>query len=191
MLRLLFSNQDNSKQLTVITDGIDGQLNIFVTEDPVGDVEYFKLLGIDINAGITYNIGDFKQWCWNNVLTLIGYGEGLNDEGVMYQNIDVTYEYVLTTNVQSLDFPTEGSTQSFTVTSTKQQKLNGQDDGEPQQVGYTTVVNGEGFSKGSNDTTVIAAANETTEQRSGSVTIIPNEGDGSATITLTQSGTTV
>lgn len=38
MLRLLFTNQDNSKQLTVITDGIDSQLNVFVTENTVGDI---------------------------------------------------------------------------------------------------------------------------------------------------------
>ena len=40
MLRLLFTTEDNSKQLTVITDGLDSQLNVFVTENVVGAIEY-------------------------------------------------------------------------------------------------------------------------------------------------------
>ena len=46
MLRLLFTTKDLSKQMTVITDGIDSQMNVFVTENTVGDVEYYKSLGI-------------------------------------------------------------------------------------------------------------------------------------------------
>lgn len=33
MLRLLFTTKDLSKQMTVITDGIDSQMNVFVTEN--------------------------------------------------------------------------------------------------------------------------------------------------------------
>ena len=61
MYRLLFTTKDNLHQLTVITDGIDSQLNVFVTENTVGDVDYFESLGIVIRAGLTYNIGQFKE----------------------------------------------------------------------------------------------------------------------------------
>ena len=57
MLRLLFTTKDLSKQMTVITDGVDSQMNVFVTENTVGDVDYYKSLGIVIKADITYNIG--------------------------------------------------------------------------------------------------------------------------------------
>ena len=73
MLRLLFTTQDKSKQLTVITDGIDSQLNVFVTENTVGDVDYFKSLGIMILPGHVYNIGTLKEWSFNNALILISY----------------------------------------------------------------------------------------------------------------------
>ena len=53
MYRLLFTTKDNLHQLTVITDGIDSQLNVFVTENTVGDVDYFESLGIVIRAGLT------------------------------------------------------------------------------------------------------------------------------------------
>ena len=61
MLRLLFTTKDLSKQMTVITDGVDSQMNVFVTENTVGDVDYYKSLGIVIKAGITYNIGKFIE----------------------------------------------------------------------------------------------------------------------------------
>ena len=52
MLRLLFkTNEEEPKQLTVITDGIDSQLNVFVTENTVGDIDYFESLGIVIEPG--------------------------------------------------------------------------------------------------------------------------------------------
>ena len=73
MLRLLFTTKDLSKQMTVITDGVDSQMNIFVTENTVGDMDYYKSLGIVIKAGITYNISKFIEWCLANELGLIGY----------------------------------------------------------------------------------------------------------------------
>ena len=69
MLRLLFkTNEEEPKQLTVITDGIDSQLNVFVTENTVGDIDYFESLGIVIEPGRIYNIGSFKEWAMNNAL---------------------------------------------------------------------------------------------------------------------------
>ena len=295
MLRLLFTTRDNDKQLTVITDGIDSQLNIFVTENAVGDVEYFQSLGISVEAGMTYNIGKFKEWCEENALILKGYGEGLGDKEIVYQDVTetisyvfstettsysfsntgqeqtititstkqnyingdpegeaedvdfaiasntntafsvekttggikvsiaenptaeqrntvitltqnessktitincsqaasvITYDYTLTPSVQSISFVNTGETKTFTVTSTRQKKVNGNDSGEVEQVAYTTVVSGTGFSKGSNDTSVIASSNNTESARSGSVTI-NQTGGKTAEITLSQAAGTV
>lgn len=93
MLRLLFTTEDNSKQLTVITDGIDSQLNVFVTEDVVGDIDYFKSLGIVVEPGHTYNIGKFKEWAFDAKLILISYPEGLNEKSVILQDIQEDWRY--------------------------------------------------------------------------------------------------
>lgn len=295
MLRLLFTTRDNSKQLTVITDGIDSQLNIFVTENAIGDVEYFQSLGISVEAGMTYNIGKFKEWCEENTLILKGYGEGLGDKEIVYQDVVettsysfstettsysfsntgqtqtititstkqnyingdpegeaedvdftisnntntafsvektaggikvsivenptaeqrnaiitltqnessktitincsqaasvITYDYTLTPSVQSLSFANTGETKTFIVTSTRQKKVNGNNSGGAEQVAYTTVVSGTGFSKGSNDTSVVASSNNTESTRSGSVTI-NQTGGKTVEITLSQAAGTV
>ena len=295
MLRLLFTTRDNSKQLTVITDGIDSQLNIFVTENAIGDVEYFQSLGISVEAGMTYNIGKFKEWCEENALILKGYGEGLGDKEIVYQDVVettsysfstettsysfsntgqtqtititstkqnyingdpegeaedvdfiisnntntafsvektaggikvsivenptaeqrnaiitltqnessktitincsqaasvITYDYTLTPSVQSLSFANTGETKTFTVTSTRQKKVNGSNSGGAEQVAYTTVVSGTGFSKGSNDTSVVASSNNTESTRSGRVTI-NQTGGKTVEITLSQAAGTV
>lgn len=259
MYRLLFTTKDNLHQLTVITDGIDSQLNVFVTENTVGDVNYFESLGIVIRAGLTYNIGQFKEWAMNNILRLIAYPEeyegkeqilvdiveemryflipqdktmafpkeGDSIEAVvtsykqLYVNgkptgvqtpleVDfetqlpyavseggtvtipenptnsirngvltvtqhesnkkitinltqvasvITYEYSLLPTPTNISFAAAGESKSFNVVSVKQKKLNGNDSGSPVNVGYTTTVSGAGFTKGSNDTTVVAAEN--------------------------------
>lgn len=291
MYRLLFTTKDNLHQLTVITDGIDSQLNVFVTENTVGDVDYFESLGIVIRAGLTYNIGQFKEWAMNNILRLIAYPEeyegkeqilvdivedmryflipqdetmqfpkeGDSIEAVvtsykqLYVNgkpqggqtpleVDfetkspytvskggtvtiaenpttsvrngvltvtqhesnkkitinltqaasvITYEYSLLPTPTNISFAAAGESKSFNVVSVKQKKLNGNDSGSPVNVGYTTTVSGAGFTKGSNDTTVVAAENTTESQRTGKVTISAVEGGKTAEITLTQAAAVV
>ncbi len=291
MYRLLFTTKDNLHQLTVITDGIDSQLNVFVTENTVGDVNYFESLGIVIRAGLTYNIGQFKEWAMNNILRLIAYSEeyegkeqilvdiveemryflipqdktmafpkeGDSIEAVvtsykqLYVNgkptgvqtpleVDfetkspytvskggtvtiaenpttsvrngvltvtqhesnkkitinltqaasvITYEYSLLPTPTNISFIAAGESKSFNVVSVKQKKLNGNDSGSPVNVGYTTTVSGAGFTKGSNDTTVVAAENTAESQRTGKVTISAVEGGKTAEITLTQAAAVV
>lgn len=291
MLRLLFINRDESHRLTVITDGIDSQMNVFVTENVIGDREYYEGMGVVIRAGLTYNIGVFKQWATNHALQLIAYPEELGGkeqilvdiveemryflipqdktmafpkegdsiEAVvtsykqLYVNgkptgvqtplevdfetqlpyavseggtvtipenptnsirngvltvtqhesnkkitIDltqaastVTYTYNLVVDPKTLLFVNTGETKKVTVTSTKQTVVNGKNSGSPVNVGYTTTVSGAGFTKGSNDTTVVAAENTTESQRTGKVTITASEGGKTAEITLTQSAATV
>lgn len=288
MLRLLFkTNEEEPKQLTVITDGIDSQLNVFVTENTVGDIDYFESLGIVIEPGRIYNIGSFKEWAMNNALQLISYPEGLNDEAQVLVDVveewkyflilqketlefpkegdsieavvtsykqlyvngkpqgnqtalsvkfqteapftvseggtvtinenpsdtvrngnltitqdesdevdtinlsqtaaTVTYDYTLTTDPTSLSFVAAGETKVFGVISNKQKKVNGKNSGSPIVVDYTTVVSGEGFTKGSSEYSVIAAAN-TGAERTGQAVVTANEGGKTATITLTQLG---
>lgn len=291
MYRLLFTTKDNLHQLTVITDGIDSQLNVFVTENTVGDVDYFESLGIVIRAGLTYNIGQFKEWAMNNILRLIAYPEeyegkeqilvdiveemryflipqdktmafpkeGDSIEAVvtsykqLYVNgkptgvqtpleVDfetkspytvskggtvtiaenpttsvrngvltvtqhesnkkitinltqaasvITYEYSLLPTPTSIAFVAKGESKSFNVVSEKQKKVNGKNSGSPVNVGYTTTVSGAGFTKGSNDTTVVAAENTAESQRTGKVTISAVEGGKTAEITLTQAAAVV
>lgn len=291
MLRLLFINRDESHRLTVITDGIDSQMNVFVTENVIGDREYYEGMGVVIRAGLTYNIGVFKQWATNHALQLIAYPEELGGKGQILVDIveemryflipqdktmafpkegdsieavvtsykqlyvngkptgaqtslevdfetqlpyavseggtvtipenptnsirngvltvtqhesnkkitidltqaasTVTYTYNLVVDPKTLLFVNTGETKKVTVTSTKQTVVNGKNSGSPVNVGYTTTVSGAGFTKGSNDTTVVAAENTTESQRTGKVTITASEGGKTAEITLTQSAATV
>ena len=285
MLRLLFINRDESHRLTVITDGIDSQMNVFVTENVIGDREYYEGMGVVIRAGLTYNIGVFKQWATNHALQLIAYPEELGGkeqilvdiveemryflipqdktmafpkegdsiEAVvtsykqLYVNgkptgvqtplevdfetqlpyavseggtvtipenptnsirngvltvtqhesnkkitIDltqaastVTYTYNLVVDPKTLQFAAAGETKVFDVTSNKQKKVNGKDSGAPIVVTYTTVVSGTGFTKGSTDYSVVAAAN-TGAVRTGSAVVTATEGGKEATVALNQ-----
>lgn len=285
MLRLLFINRDESHRLTVITDGIDSQMNVFVTENVIGDREYYEGMGVVIRAGLTYNIGVFKQWATNHALQLIAYPEELGGkeqilvdiveemryflipqdktmafpkegdsiEAVvtsykqLYVNgkptgvqtplevdfetqlpyavseggtvtipenptnsirngvltvtqhesnkkitIDltqaasvITYEYSLLPTPTSIAFVAKGESKLFNVVSEKQKKVNGKNSGSPVNVGYTTTVSGAGFTKGSNDTTVVAAEN-TGAVRTGSAVVTATEGGKKATVALNQ-----
>ena len=97
----------------------------------------------------------------------------------------VTYEYELTVNPASLEFAAAGETKVFDVTSNKQKKVNGKDSGAPIVVAYTTVVSGTGFTKGSTDYSVVAAAN-TGAARIGSAVVMVTEGGKEATVALNQ-----
>lgn len=129
MLRLLFTTQDKSKQLTVITDGIDSQLNVFVTENTVGDVDYFKSLGIMILPGHVYNIGTLKEWAFNNALILISYPEGLNEEAQILVDVTEETRYTFTAKTTKLSFPNTGGDEEAVVTSYKQKYVNGKPSG--------------------------------------------------------------
>lgn len=106
MMRILFANSDSSKSLTVITDGIDSQMNIFATETPIGDIDYFKSLGISIEAGVTYNLGTFKEWAWTNLLKVVAYPEGLQEEAmVLVDDADMEAVYSFISRPYIFEFP--------------------------------------------------------------------------------------
>ena len=98
----------------------------------------------------------------------------------------VTYDYTITTNPTSLSFVNTGETKAFTVNSKKQKKINGKNSGAASVVNYTTVVSGDGFSKGTTEYSVVAAANSTTAQRTGQAVVTMSEGNKKVTVTLTQ-----
>lgn len=190
MLRLLFSTEDNSKQLTVITDGIDSQLNVFVTENTIGNVDYFEGLGIVIEAGMTYNIGKFKEWAKNNRLILISYPEGLNEKSQILQDIQEDWRYTFTTSTPELNFPNIGGNEEYVITSGKQLYVNGEPEGDIEPVEMTVVVSGEGFAA-QEGTTVSATQNPTEAERKGTLTATQKESGKIITISLKQAASVI
>ena len=189
MLRLLFTTQDKSKQLTVITDGIDSQLNVFVTENTVGDIDYFKSLGIMILPGHVYNIGTLKGWAFNNALILISYPEGLNEEAQIL--IDVTEEirYTFTAKTSKLSFPNTGGDEEAVVTSYKQKYVNGKPSGSQTALEVTfETASPYSVSKGG---TVTISENPTNQVRNGNLKITQKESNKILNISLTQAASKV
>lgn len=189
MLRLLFTTQDKSKQLTVITDGIDSQLNVFVTENTVGDIDYFKSLGIMILPGHVYNIGTLKGWAFNNALILISYPEGLNEEAQIL--IDVTEEirYTFTAKTTKLSFPNTGGDEEAVVISYKQKYVNGKPSGSQTALEVTfETASPYSVSKGG---IVTISENPTNQVRNGNLKVTQNESNKIITINLSQAAGTI
>ena len=65
-------------------------------------------------------------------------------------------------------------------------KINDKNSGAASVVNYTTVVSGDGFTKGTTEYSVVAAANLTTAQRTDQAVVTMSEGNKTATVTLTQ-----
>lgn len=190
MLRLLFTTEDNSKQLTVITDGLDGQLNVFVTENVVGAIEYYKSIGIVIEAGHTYNIGQFKEWAFKALVKLISYPEGFGEEGAVLSDVQEVVEYVLETKESTLNFPAKGGDDMCVVTSSKQTFKNGKPVGHPEGVPVEFSISGAGFKVDDRgQVTVDENPNNTT--RKAVVTVKQNESGKTLQITCNQAASTV
>lgn len=177
--------------MTVITDGVDSQMNVFVTENTVGDVDYYKSLGIVIKAGITYNIGKFIEWCLANELGLIGYPEGLEEEKINYVNVLDRTEYTFTLQTKSLSFVNTGESKNFVVTSSKQEYRDGAPYGKPIAVAIQIKISGTGFSGNAGISQISATENPTDKQRTGTATIIQNESGKTATISLSQAASVI
>lgn len=185
MLRLVLKKKDNSKSLTLTTDGFDGLMNIFITENPKGDVYDFEKLGLQLGCGETINVGKLKEFALKNSMILVSYPEGFNEQSVVLQDI-VEYDYVFEVEPTSLSFVGGGEQKSYTITSTKQKKVGGKPEGEPISVKFTNKVTGTGFSINENDNKIIAAANQTESTRSGKVVFTQEESGKTVEITLSQ-----
>lgn len=185
MLRLLFkTNEEEPKQLTVITDGIDSQLNVFVTENTVGDIDYFESLGIVIEPGRTYNIGSFKEWAMNNALQLISYPEGLNDEAQVLVDVVEEWKYFLIPQKETLEFPKEGDSIEAVVTSYKQLYVNGKPQGN--QTTLSVKFQTETPFTVSEGGTVTINENPSDTVRNGNLTITQDESGKTLNVVLSQ-----
>lgn len=101
-----------------------------------------------------------------------------------------TWNYYLTVSPTSMSFGAGGGSKSFTVSSYKRKVLDGVEQSGDTSVSLkSTTISGTGFSL--SGTTVSASANETTSNRTGTVTITQNESNKTATISLSQSGDTI
>lgn len=190
MLRLLFTTEDNVHQMTVVTDGIDSQMKVFVTESLYGDVEYYKGLGIVIEPGHTYNIGQFKEWAFKALVKLISYPEGFGEEGAVLSDVQEVVEYVLETKEPTLNFPAKGGDDMCVVTSSKQTFKNGQPVGHPEGVPVTFSISGAGF-KVDCGGQVTVDENPNNTARKAVVTVKQNESGKTLQITCNQAASTV
>jgi hypothetical protein len=176
--------------MTVVTDGIDGQMKVFVTESLYGDVEYYKGLGIVIEPGHTYNIGQFKEWAFKALVKLISYPEGFGEEGAVLSDVQEVVEYVLETKEPTLNFPAKGGDDMCVVTSSKQTFKNGQPVGHPEGVPVEFSISGAGFKvDGGGQVTVDENPDNTT--RKAVVTVKQNESGKTLQITCNQAASTV
>lgn len=176
--------------MTVVTDGTDGQMKVFVTESLYGDVEYYKGLGTVIEPGHTYNIGQFKEWAFKALVRLIAYPEGFEEEGIVLSDVQDTMEYVLETKGPTLDFPAKGGDGVCVVTSSKQAFKNGQPVGHPEGVPVEFSISGAGFKvDGGGQVTVDENPNNTT--RKAVVTVRQNESGKTLQVTCNQAASTV
>lgn len=189
MLRLLFITRDESNRLTVITDGIDSQLNVFVTENVIGDVDYFEGLGIIIRAGHTYNIGQFKQWAMDNNMKLIAYPEELNGKAQLLVDVVQEMRYILTSKDEKLLFKNTGDEIEAVVTSYKQLYVNGKPfgDQEPIEVSFKTSSPFNVSESGM----VTISENPTASIRKSNLIVTQKEGEKTITISLEQAASTV
>lgn len=189
MLRLLFITRDESNRLTVITDGIDSQLNVFVTENVIGDVDYFEGLGIIIRAGHTYNIGQFKQWAMDNNMKLIAYPEELNGKAQLLVDVVQEMRYILTSKDEKLLFKNTGDEIEAVVTSYKQLYVNGKPfgDQEPIEVSFKTSSPFNISESGM----VTISENPTASIRKSNLIVTQKEGEKTITIPLEQAASTV
>ena len=187
MLRLLFTTEDNVHQMTVVTDGIDSQMKVFVTESLYGDVEYYKGLGIVIEPGHTYNIGQFKEWCYKAFIKLLAYPEGFEEESVVLADIKEEYVYKLTTDEPVLNFTGAGGQNMCVVTSTKQMMKNGKPEGVEEGVPVTFATSSAGFTVNT-DGQVVVSVSPTDQERDGIVTVTQAESGKTLEIQLVQAG---
>ena len=98
---------------------------------------------------------------------------------------EVTWEYTLSVNPESLSFETSGGTRDVSVTSYKRKYINGSYTGEQVNVGCSSSVTGAGFS--SSGTSITAGQNNTLSDRSGTVTFTQSESGKQVSVSLNQS----
>lgn len=196
-----FKKSDKNIDVVVVTDGINDQKRVFITETPRGLPIPGKVMpkddtnpnlailemGFNFVAGTEREHLDFILFAINNGLQLIQWNEGLGETTpveLVPENMEV--EYSVTADPTTLSFAAAGETKSFNVKSIKTVTTEGDYKGMIIDVNYKTAITGDGFSL--NGLAVTASAN-TGAVRSGTVTITQLEGDSPKTASVTLSQT--
>lgn len=187
---LSFANTGETKSFSVVSTK-QKKLNGNVSGSAVDVAFSFEVAGSGFSKSTGNNVVATENTTESERTGVVTITQSESDEvdtiNLSQTAATVTYDYTLTTDPTSLSFVAAGETKVFDVTSNKQKKVNGKNSGSPIVVDYTTVVSGEGFTKGSSEYSVIAAAN-TGAERTGQAVVTANEGGKTATITLTQLG---
>lgn len=115
-------------------------------------------------------------------------GSYSNTEAVKLDDISkrevITYVYHWSVTPTTLSFPATGGSQALNIDSYKTKYINGVSTGEVTQVGWSTQINGAGFSMSGK--TITATPNISTSPRQGSWHFVQNESGWTADGTLVQ-----
>ncbi len=103
------------------------------------------------------------------------------------------YTFSVAEGTNKVSFPYSASQKTFNITSEKQKLLNGSPSGGKVQVGFKTIIQGDGYSVGATTektTEIKVSENKTTNIRIGSVRFIQNESNKELPISLEQAAGT-
>lgn len=103
------------------------------------------------------------------------------------------YTFSVAEGTNKVSFPYSVSQKTFNITSEKQKLLNGSPSGGKVQVGFKTIIQGDGYSVGATTektTEIKVSENKTTNIRIGSVRFIQNESNKELPISLEQAAGT-
>lgn len=99
------------------------------------------------------------------------------------------YTFSVAEGTNKVSFPYSASQKTFNITSEKQKLLNGSPSGGKVQVGFKTIIQGDGYSVGAT-TEIKVSENKTTDIRIGSVRFVQNESNKELPISLEQAAGT-
>lgn len=103
------------------------------------------------------------------------------------------YTFSVAEGTNKVSFPYSASQKTFNITSEKQKLLNGSSSGGKVQVGFKTIIQGDGYSVGATTertTEIKVSKNKTTDIRIGSVRFVQNESNKELPISLEQAAGT-
>lgn len=103
------------------------------------------------------------------------------------------YTFIVAEGTGKVSFPYSASQKTFNITSEKQKLLNGSPSGGKVQVGFKTVIQGDGYSVGATTertAEIKVSENKTTNIRTGSVRFVQNESNKELPISLEQAAGT-
>ena len=100
----------------------------------------------------------------------------------------VTWNYYFSVTPTSLSFVAGGETKSVTVTSYRKKVINGVETSTQENVSWSATISGTGFSKNTDGSSITAAANQSNNRRSGTVSYTQTTSGKTASVSLSQAG---